>query len=98
MARKNSKKIRFLKGEKIMYFVIVLLMLLIPISNVFTKALLSKSNIEVEKIKSKIDKQTSTNESLSMQINELASLENIQEVASKYGLSYINDNIKTISE
>ncbi|MBQ4061132.1 MAG: hypothetical protein IJD46_03810, partial [Bacilli bacterium] len=60
--------------------------------------LLSESNIEVEKIKSKIDKQTSTNESLSMQINELASLENIQEVASKYGLSYINDNIKTISE
>ena len=98
MARKNSKKIRFLKGEKVMYFVIVLLMLLIPISNVFTKALLSESNIEVEKIKSKIDKQTSTNESLSMQINELASLENIQEVASKYGLSYINDNIKTISE
>ena len=45
MARKNSKKIRFLKGEKIMYFVIVLVMLLIPISNVFTKALLSESNI-----------------------------------------------------
>ena len=31
-----------------------------------------------------------------MQINELASLENIQAVASEYGLSYINDNIKTI--
>ncbi len=98
MARKNSKKVRFLKGEKVMYFVIVLVMLLIPISNVFTKALLSESNIEVEKIKNKIDKQASTNESLSMQINELASLENIQAIASEYGLSYINDNIKTISE
>lgn len=98
MTRKSSKKIRFLKGEKIMYFVIVLVMLLIPISNVFTKALLSESNIEVEKLKNKIDKQTSNNESLSMQINELASLENIQAVASEYGLSYINDNIKTISE
>ena len=98
MARKNSKKIRFLKGEKIMYFVIVLVMLLIPISNVFTKALLSESNIEVEQLKNKIEKQASNNESLSMQINELASLENIQAIANEYGLSYINDNIKTISE
>jgi len=98
MTRKSGKKVRFLKGEKIMYFVIVLVMLLIPISNVFTKALLSESNIEVEKLKNKINKQTSNNESLSMQINELASLENIQEIANLYGLSYINDNIKTISE
>lgn len=98
MARKNSKKIRFLKGEKIMYFVIVLVAVLIPISNVFSKALLSETNIEVEKLKTKIDKQTSNNESLSMQINELASLENIQAVAAEYGLSYINDNIKTISK
>ena len=98
MARKNSKKIRFLKGEKIMYFVIVLVMLLIPISNVFTKALLSESNIEVKQLKNKIEKQASNNESLSMQINELASLENVQAIASEYGLSYINDNIKTISE
>ena len=96
MARKNSKKVRFLKGEKIMYFVIILVAVLIPISNVFTSALLSKTNIEVEQLKNKIDKQTSNNESLSMQINELASLENIQAVANEYGLSYINDNIKTI--
>ena len=96
MARKKTKKVRFLKGEKIMYFVIILVAVLIPISNVFTSALLSKTNIEVEKLKNKIDIQTGTNESLSMQINELASLENIQAVASEYGLSYINDNIKTI--
>ena len=98
MARKYSKKVRFLKGEKIMYIVIALVALLIPVSNVFTKALLSETNIEVERLKTKIDKQASSNESLSMQINELASLENIQEVAAQYGLSYINDNIKTISK
>ena len=98
MARKNSKKVRFLKGEKIMYFVIILVGILIPISNVFTKALLSETNIEVERLKTKIDKQSSNNEALSMQINELASLENIQAIATQYGLSYINDNIKTISK
>lgn len=98
MARKSGKKVRFLKGEKIMYFVIILVAVLIPISNVFTSALLSKTNIQVEQLKNKIDKQTSNNESLSMQINELASLENIQAVANEYGLSYINDNIKTINK
>ena len=98
MARKNSKKIRFLKGEKIMYFVIILVGILIPISNVFSKALLSETNIEVEKLKTKIEKQTNNNEALSMQINELASLENIQAIAAEYGLSYINDNIKTIGK
>ena len=51
MARKKTKKVRFLKGEKIMYFVIILVAVLIPISNVFTSALLSKTNIEVEKLK-----------------------------------------------
>ena len=32
-----------------------------------------------------------------MQIDELASLENIQKIAEEYGLSYINDNIKIVS-
>ena len=33
-----------------------------------------------------------------MKINELASLDRIQEVADNQGLSYNNDNIKTIEE
>lgn len=33
-----------------------------------------------------------------MKINEMVSLENIQEVSNEYGLAYINDNIKTITE
>ena len=36
------------------------------------------------------------NQGLSMQINELASLENIQEIAKEYGLEYNNDNIKVV--
>lgn len=69
-----------------------------PICTVFTKALLSESNIEVEQVKSKIEKQSNVNESLSMQIDELASLDKIQEVASEKGLSYNNENIKVINE
>ena len=33
-----------------------------------------------------------------MKVNELASLEKIQQVANEQGLSYNNNNIRTISE
>lgn len=98
MTRKKTTKIKLLKGEKLMYILLVLVMLLIPVGNVLTQALLSETNIEVEQIKSKIATQEKTNESLNMQINELASLENVKEVADQYGLSYNNDNIKNMNE
>ena len=94
----NGKKITIVKGEKILYFLLFLLVVAVPISNVFTKAVVSESNIEVEQLKSKITKQSNLNESLSMQINELASLDKIQEVAKEAGLTYNNDNIKVINE
>ena len=42
--------------------------------------------------------QEKKNESLTMKINELASLDKIQEVADDQGLSYNNDNIKTVGD
>lgn len=95
---KKAKKLKLLKGEKLMYGILVLLVVLIPIANVFTQALLSETNIRVEKIESKIKKQTATNESLAMQIDELVSIDNIQKVADLYGLSYNSDNIATVVE
>ena len=53
-------------------------------------------DIEVERLKSKIETQENVNSSLSMQVDELASLSNIQSVAESYGLSYNNDNIIVI--
>ena len=44
-----------------------------------------------------VDKEK-TNESLAMTIDELASLTKIQEVAEQQGLSYNNNNIKTVTE
>ena len=95
---KKTKKLKLLKGEKLMYGILALLVVLIPIANVFTQALLSETNIRVEKIESKIKKQTATNESLAMQIDELVSIDNIQKVADLYGLSYNSDNIATVVE
>lgn len=96
MKRNKSKSLKLLRGEKIMYGVIVLLLVLIPVFNVYTSAMITKTNIDVESLKSNIERQKEENESLSMQIDELASLENIQQVAKEYGLSYNNTNILTI--
>lgn len=93
MSRKKGKKLKLLKGEKIMYFVIVFLIALVPILNVYTSAIVTRTNIDVEELKSNIEHQKEENESLSMQIDELASLENIQAIAKEYGLSYDNTNI-----
>lgn len=96
MARKKGKKLKLLRGEKAMYLLIVLLVALIPLVNVFTSAALTKTNIAVEELKTDIENQKSANQSLSMQIDELASLENIKAVAKEYGLSYDNTNILMI--
>ena len=95
---KKSKKVKLLKGEKMMYALLVFLLLVIPIFNVFTSSLLSETNNEVEKITKNIERQELVNQGLSMQIDELASLENIQSIAENHGLSYNHSNIKSVGE
>ena len=96
MRKTRNKKVTMLKGEKFMYVLIVLALIAFPISTVFTKAVLSETNISLEQMKSKIETQEGINESLSMQVDELASLDKIQEVASEKGLTYNNNNIKNV--
>lgn len=79
--RKVKKKCVMSKFERLLYSFTIFLIVISPISIVFSKATLSKINFEVEKTKSQIEKQTRTNESLTMAIDELASLTKIQEVA-----------------
>lgn len=97
MAKKN-KKLKLLKGEKSMYVLLLFLLLAIPMFNVYTSSLLSETNNEVEKLNKNIEKQELVNQGLSMQIDELASLENIQSIAEENGLSYNNSNIKSVGE
>ena len=96
MKKSKGKKIRFLKGERIFVFLIIVFSVIAPIVTVSSKSILSRSNIELERVKKKIEKQENINESLEMQVNELASLSNIQDIAEFYGLSYNNDNIIVI--
>ena len=97
MASRKGRKVRLLKGEKFMYGILIFLVLAIPMFSVYTSSLLSETNNEVEKLKARIESQELVNQSLSMQVDELASLENIQKIDEEYGLTYINDNIKIIA-
>ena len=81
-----------------MYTLLLVLIVAIPLFNVYTSSLLSETNNEVEKFRKNIERQELVNQGLSMQIDELASLENIQNVADNFGLSYNNSNIKSVGE
>ena len=94
--KKNNKTIKFTKGEKTFIILIIILSVIAPLITVSSKSILSRSNIELEKIKKSVEKQENINESLEMQVDELASLSSIQDVAQNYGLSYNNDNIIVI--
>lgn len=96
MARKKNDKI--LRGEKSLYLLIGILVLGNIFGTSFSSALLSKTNIEVESIRKKIDKQENLNQSLEMKISELASFDNVEAVATTYGLEYNNSNVRTINE
>lgn len=95
---KVKKKVKMSKFEKLLYSFAIFLLVIAPVSIVFSKATLAKVNFEVEKQKQEIAKQKKTNESIAMTIDELASLTKIQRVAEEQGLSYNNNNIKSVTE
>ena len=96
--RKVRKRLKMSRFERLLYTFLIVVLLLTPFLLVFSQATLSKINFEVEKTKKVITAQEKKNESLTMKVNELASLEKIQEVAKEQGLSYNNNNIRTIEE
>ena len=91
--KKTRKKVKIRVIDRLITMTIIMLIVSSPIIVVYSKSVLSKSNIELERMKSKIEKQETMNESISMKINEIASLSNIQDIAKEKGLSYQNDNI-----
>lgn len=96
--RKVKKRLKMSKFEKLFYGFTFVLIMATPFILVFSQATLSEINFEVEKLNKKIVSQEKKNESLTMKINELASLEKIQEVAKEQGLTYNNNNIRSIGE
>ena len=96
--KKMRKRVKISKFERLIYTLALFLLVIAPVSIVFSKATLAKVNFDVEKAKKEIAVQKKTNESIGMTIDELASLTKIQQVAEEQGLSYNNNNIKSVSE
>ena len=51
VARKKKKLRKIFRGERAIYFTLALILLAIPVCNVYTKAILSETNIELEEAK-----------------------------------------------
>ena len=97
MKKRTKKKLKMSKFERLLYTFAIVLAISFPVVIVFSKATLSKINYDVEEIRNDIKTQSKTNEGLTMQIDELASLDKVQEVAKSQGLSYNSSNIKSIN-
>ena len=95
--KKNKKKQKFFCAlERFMYKLCIVVIILLIVSIVFSETTLAQLNIEVQKQEKEVTEQQKINDSLEMKIDEMTSLDNINQISEDYGLSYNSDNIKTI--
>ena len=94
MRKKNKKKVN--KFERFTYRFGTIMIVALVIGFVFAQTALAKVNLEVQDLKNEVEEKENTNTSLTMKINELASLESVKAVSANEGLSYNSENIKTI--
>ena len=95
--KKKRKKKGISKFEKNMYksFIIITIFLIVGI--IYSRASLGKINLEVQELNDIIKEESEDNQTLVMKINEMVSLDKIQAVSSELGLTYNNDNIKSVT-
>ena len=96
MAKKKKSKIT--KGERLLYFYAVLAFFLMLSLKIFCGAWVGEMKMSIEEKRYNIEEQEKTNESLTMQVNELTSFENVQKVVKEMGLAYNNENIIVIDK
>ena len=94
---KKKKKSRFFCAlERFVYKLCIVVIIGLVILIVCSETSLAKKNIEVQNKTKEVEEQRKVNESLQMKIDEMTSLENINEISNYYGLYYNSDNIKTV--
>lgn len=98
MARKKVRKIRFTKGERLVYLSAIFATVMTLVFQVFCSANIGNLNMNIEDIRYQINEQEKKNESLTMKVNELTSFENVNSVVKEMGLAYNNDNIIVIDD
>ena len=96
--KKKKKEKGISKIEIFIYKSFVLTTVILVVGIIYSRAALGKINLEVQELSSIIKEETEDNQSLVMKINEMVSLDKIQEVSSELGLTYNNENIKSVTE
>lgn len=86
------------KGEKLLYLGGIFCFTFAVVIKIFFGASIGNYKMSNEKIRFKISDEQKTVESLTMQVNELTSFDNVQEVVKGLGLAYNNDNIIVVGE
>ena len=94
---KKRKKKGISKFEKFIYKSFTLTTIILIIGIIYSRAALGKINLEVQELSGIIKNETEDNQSLVMKINEMVSLDKIQQVSTELGLTYNNDNIKSVA-
>lgn len=79
-----------------LYTLGVLCFVLTIVIRVFSSASISNLKMDIEKVSYKIENQQKKNQSLTMQVNELTSYENLNGVLKEMGLAYNNENIVVV--
>ena len=96
--KKKKKVNKKNRSEKTLYRFFVIITIFLIIGIIYSRASLSKINLEIQELSSIIKEENDDNQSLAMKINEMVSLDKIREVSNKLGLSYNNNNIKSVLE
>ena len=94
----KKKKKDTKRTEKFLYRLFVFTTISLVIGIVYSRASLSKINLEVQNLNAMIKDEMEDNQSLVMKINEKVSLEKIKEISDKMGLKFDNKNIVSITE
>lgn len=98
MTRNKKRKLKITGREKLLYTLGMLSFIALFATKIFFGAQISNIKMNIEKTNYKITLQERKNESLSMQINELTSYENVSSVIKDLGLAFNNENIIVINK
>lgn len=95
---KKKKKKGITKGEKLLYKASIFMVIILVVGIILSKSSLSQINLELQKLENQVADKSDVNQSLMMKINEMVSLEKIKLISNEQGLTYNNENIKTVLE
>lgn len=98
MKKKNKKSREGKFKSRIAAIVVVITFCAFYATSIICKTHISSMQMTIEKLDYKISVQEKKNESLTMQVSELTSYENVSNVIEDMGLAYNNKNIVVINK